>query len=395
MYVITNASASTSNDLNATSEDTARRRKVLTVIQITCYSIIVALGTVGNFMLIFSLISKRHRKRSEYFIMNLASVDLLSCSLSVPFDIILIAIGGGWPFGSFMCRIVYPLQTLFMAVSVATLLCMALERYRAILHPLKPKFKGKVIAGGIVAIWLISATLVSPYAASLESKDGTCAENWPDDNPNYPKTFTLCVFLILYVSPLCVITVAYTAVGKRLHVDTNRVKLLFGAKNGGNIAKFRAKRNVRVVKFFVFAVIAFAICLLPFQVMWMWSDFGNGQSWKHFDIALTFANVMVYANSAVNPFIFGALGRRYNALKCCYRKKRQPHTQGWQWRFVFFRFEGKNQGRSGVEARTIKTSQGSLVEFPATKKKRVNGVNGKEKLLGKRATYSQIRETEV
>ena len=309
----------TSSQRMNSSNNTELSMELLTVIKITCYSVIILIGTIGNLMLIINLALKRSRKTSQYFILNLAAVDLLTCTLSIPFDITLLVLGG-WPFGRVMCWLVYPLQTVFMAVSVSTLLCMALERHRAILYPLKPRITGTVIKLVIFLVWAISVALVSPYAVALTIKDGECMENWPSNDPRYPKAFTLCVFLILYLSPLCVITAAYARVGVRLRANSLKAELLVGTNRDKNrLSKSRTRRNIRIVKFFVLAVVAFAVCLLPFQVMWMWSDFGNGQNWKHFNTFLTFANVMVYANSAVNPYIFGALGCRYNSCSCIHR----------------------------------------------------------------------------
>jgi len=319
-------------------------RELLTVIQIVCYSAIIVAGAIGNLMLIFSLALKRHRKTSQYFILNLAAVDLLTCMLSIPFDISLLLLGD-WPFGPVLCRLVYPMQTLFMAVSVSTLLCMALERHRAIINPLKPKIPGRVIILVILVIWVISVGLVSPYAAVLKMKEGDCVENWPNSDPKYPKAFTLCVFLILYLSPLCVISVAYTRVGLRLRAHSRRGKSFVGANHQKRSLKNRSRQNIRVVKVFVFAVVAFAICLLPFQVMWMWSDFGNGQRWKHFYTFLTFANVMVYANSAVNPYIFGALGRKYNSCRCFRQGKKAGVFK--RTRFEYFSVFSKTVNGSG------------------------------------------------
>ena len=317
-----NISEMNNSNLTDQTDDKEMSRELLTVIQIICYSAIIVAGTIGNLMLIITLALKRPRKTSQYFILNLATVDLLTCMLSIPFDISLLLIGG-WPFGPVLCRLVYPLQTLFMAVSVSTLLCMALERHRVIIHPLKPKIPGRLIILVITLIWLISAGLVSPYAAALKMKKGDCLENWPNDDLVYPKAFTLCVFVILYISPLCIISIAYARIGLRLRTQSKHAKVFVGAKSVRRSAKFRARQNIRVVKVFVIAVVAFALCLLPFQVMWMWSDFGNGQKWKHFDTVLTFANVMVYANSAINPFIFGAIGRKYDCFKCLYPQRRR------------------------------------------------------------------------
>ena len=351
-----------SSDNTGATNTTELSMELLTVIKITCYSVIIVIGTIGNLMLIFNLALKRHRKTSQFFILNLAAVDLLTCTLSIPFDISLLVLGG-WPFGPVMCRLVYPLQTLFMAVSVSTLLCMALERHRAIIHPLKPKITGRVIILVIFLIWVISTGLVSPYAAALKMNDGDCVENWPNNDPKYPKTFTLCVFLILYLSPLCVITAAYARLGVRLRANSQKVELLVGTHSIRNrFSKSRTRRNIRIVKFFVLAVIAFALCLLPFQVMWMWSDFGNGQEWKHFNTFLTFANVMVYANSAVNPYIFGALGRRYGSCGCLHRRRKNEGFFNCKFvrnTFPFYGFMARKRS-STVNRKLVASPAGSI-----------------------------------
>ena len=353
-----NASQRMHSPNNTETTNTELSMELLTVIKITCYCIIIVTGTIGNLMLIINLALKRSRKTSQYFILNLAVVDLLTCTLSIPFDITLLVLGD-WPFGRVMCRLVYPLQTVFMAVSVSTLLCMALERHRAILYPLKPKITGTVIKLVIFLVWAISVGLVSPYAAALKVKDGECAENWPSNDPRYPKAFTLCVFLILYLSPLCVITAAYARVGLRLRANSLKAKLLVGtSKDKNRLSKSRTRRNIRIVKFFVLAVVAFAVCLLPFQVMWMWSDFGNGQKWKHFNTLLTFANVMVYANSAVNPYIFGALGRRCSSCWCLQRPRKPRARHFKRGCFPFCGFGTKTKKNSSVK-QTLVSPAGS------------------------------------
>ena len=312
---------------NLSSTNTAENQNIsttpLTAIQIACYSVIIITGTIGNLLLIIAIARTRNLKTSQYLILNLATVDFLTCTVSIPLDIIILIIRR-WPFGAILCKLIYPLQTVFMAVSVSTLLCMALERYRVIIHPLKPKISGKMILLVITLLWAVSIGLVSPYGAALNMKtEDVCVESWPNNDMSWPKAFTLSVFLVLYMVPLFAISITYTRIGLRLRAQSREPVCFVGTKNLRDSSKYRAKQNIRIVEFFVIAVIVFAICLLPFQVMWMWSDFGNGRDWKHFNTLLTFANVMVYANSAINPFIFGAIGRRYSSCNCFYRQGRR------------------------------------------------------------------------
>ena len=68
-----------------------------------------------------------------------------------------------WPFGAFMCKVVWPFQTVLIAVSVGTLTCMAIERYRAILTTFKTMLSQNVVKIVICAVWCLSVALVAPY----------------------------------------------------------------------------------------------------------------------------------------------------------------------------------------------------------------------------------------
>ena len=239
--------------------------------------------------------------------MNLACTDFLTCTVSIPLDLAILAMGR-WPYGAAMCKIVYPLQTLLLAVSIGTLLCMSFERHRAIVHPFKRQPKRKTILWVCAFVWLVGLLLVSPYSYVLEYQDNDCTEAWPQSK-DYPRLFTMCVFLILFAGPLAIITVIYARVGLRLRRENLAMCRLF-PNQPNDQSNARDGTHVRIVKKFVCAVVAFALCLSPYQVMWMWADFGDGRSWAHFSAALTFANVIAYSNSIINPFIFGSLDRR-------------------------------------------------------------------------------------
>ena len=281
------------------------------ILQLLFYAIIIAVGSVGNALICLAILSQKKRKTSEYFILNLAITDLSTSIVSIPLDIIE-RLAGYWPFGSFLCKLVYPLQTILMAVSVATLLAMSLERHRAIMHPLKPRMKGRKPIIMIFTIWVGSTLLVSPYIYVLGFDGFSCMEEWP--GTHYVKAYTMSVFIVLYVCPLCGITVAYVRIGRKLYRDIKNMQVVMADSEGGltgrQMLKTRAHRNVRIVKIFVTAVAAFAVCMLPNHVMWIWNDYGDGYNSEYFTDLLVFTNIMVYANSCINPFIFGTLQTR-------------------------------------------------------------------------------------
>ena len=72
----------------------------------------------------------------------------------------------------------------------------------------------------------------------------------------------------------------------------------------------RLESNKKVIKTFSLAVVVFVVCMLPGDVYWMWFSFGESSSFAYDAPLRTFTYIMVYANSAINPFIFGAVRRR-------------------------------------------------------------------------------------
>lgn len=294
---------STWNSTKATSSI-----ETLAIVQVTFYTAITIMGTIANLALCVTLLRTKHlRKASEYFVLNLAFTDLMTCIVGIPLDIAVILIQH-WPFGAFMCKVVWPFQTVLIAVSVGTLTCMAIERYRAIMTPFKPMFRQKVVKMVIFAVWCLSVILVSPYIVILEHKDRRCYESWQGDN--HPKIFTMSVFLLFYAIPISVIAPAYVGIGYRLHSDDKTMRKFSRQQGPGNrqfetLVRQRSRSNIKIVKTFLFGAVAFAICLLPYHVMWLWHDFGQGSQWPHFSDTLVFANALVYFNSLVDPFIFG------------------------------------------------------------------------------------------
>ena len=89
----------------------------------------------------------------------------------------------------------------------------------------------------------------------------------------------------------------------------------------------RLEHNTKVVKMLVSVVLSYAICLLPNQIVWLWYEFGSGQSWPQINELLTFGSLMVYINSSVNPLLYAGMNEEFrkgfiDIIKCQWR--RQP-----------------------------------------------------------------------
>lgn len=304
-----------SND-TATSEISSQI-PVIRIIEIILYFAISITGITANGMIFHTLFSRNSLRVGEYLILNLAITDMATCTLSIPFDLAERLVGG-FPFGSILCFLVYPLQTVLMAVSVITLLSMSLERRRIVMKVLRPRVLPKTAKIAICVSWIAPTLVIIPYALVLRLDGEHCLERWLESW--HVKVFTLTNFTLFFVIPIAVIASSYILAGRTLRKELQKLDdMLDGTERSrSEYIKKRTLQKLKVTKVFVTAVVAFFFCMLPTHLVWIWHDFAQGIRHEHFKDILIFANILMYSNSTLNPFIFRSVrGRAFTRLVAC------------------------------------------------------------------------------
>ncbi|XP_046844021.1 neuropeptide Y receptor type 4-like [Xenia sp. Carnegie-2017] len=288
------------NNTNDADEDL----NYLFITQIVFYCAISAAGTFANVIILSGLLRGRLRS-SECFIMNLAIADLLVCAVGIPLDIYQ-HYSKWWPYGKVLCHVIYPLQTSLILISILTLMGMSIERHRAICSPLKRRLSKKSILASIVVIWLVAAATVTPFSNALKySPKKECTEQW---SAHYAKYYTLTLFIMDYCIPLTIITYCYGRAGYVLHTQFQQFNTKKTTSSKQHIATLkRLNQSKKIIKKFSTAVLTFVICVLPGDCYWMWLSFRGYLKHPYDDHLGAFSALMLYANSAINPFIFGAM----------------------------------------------------------------------------------------
>ena len=234
----------------------------------------------------------------NYMILNLAIADLVFTCICIPFDIPVQEMNYFWPYGAFMCKVIYPLQTQTLFASVYTLVALSILRYWAVVHPLKRQLKVEKVKWVILAIWVISFIPVCPYIAALRLNKTTsaCEENWKSETSR--KAYTLSLFFLEYVIPLAIISCAHVGIALELKQKTCR-------RRGSFIQRVRHSEARKVARMLITVTLVFAACVLPTNILWIWLDFGAAdKNFAYFWELLSFANVVVFANSALNPLCY-------------------------------------------------------------------------------------------
>ena len=181
------------------------------------YSMVTVLAVGGNAIVCYIVLAyQRMRTVTNYFIVNLACGDILMAVLCIPFTFIANVIKDYWPFGAVMCPIVSYAQVAVVFVSAFTLVAISLDRYIAIIYPLKPRMTTRQATMIILSIWIMALSVPLPVAilsrtvAMNGSSHEHCVEVWPNDKGRY--IYSLVIMVLQYFLPLFVLLFTYTRI---------------------------------------------------------------------------------------------------------------------------------------------------------------------------------------
>ena len=292
------------------------------IAKIALYASMLFLGVFGNGAVIRVAwrMNWGPMSTSYLLILNLAVCDLATPIFSVPFDLVLEENNYAWPFGAALCKSLWPAATLFTTTASFTLAAISIDRYRLIMHPFTPKLTTKQVRCMIFFCHVLSLLLVVPYALHLELKGTSCEETW--SSFDHRKVYTLVLFLAQYGIPLPVMFVMYVLALENLFLSTERVRNSLtrtqpredGRSASSNACvRERREQNLRVTKMFVSIVVIFAVCTLPNQIFWLWTDFGSGYASPTSNVAGIVCRMFTYANSVFNPVIYATFSREFQA----------------------------------------------------------------------------------
>ncbi|KAG9351426.1 hypothetical protein JZ751_022676 [Albula glossodonta] len=284
---------------------------------IVAYSFIIVISLYGNILVCHVVIkNKRMHSATSLFMANLALADILITLLNTPFTLVRF-VHSTWVFGKGMCHISRFVQYCSLHVSTLTLTMIALDRRQVILYPLKPRMsmtKGSIY---ISVIWLMASCFSLPHASyqnlftfvyryvlfhySLHAK-----KMEPSDL--YWKYIDLATFIVLYVLPLVIITVAYTTVARRLW-RTNAI-------GDVTLKQYWAqrKRRKKTLKMLMAVVVVFAVCWFPLNcyVVLLSSHAIRSSNVLYFSF-----HWFAMSSTCYNPFIYCWLNSHFRAeLKC-------------------------------------------------------------------------------
>ncbi|XP_026755695.2 RYamide receptor-like [Galleria mellonella] len=303
-----------------------------------CTVFIVAL--LGNGLVCFVVqTSPRMKTVTNYFIVNLAVGDILMTLFCIPFSFVSMLVLRYWPFGAVMCKVVNYSQAVSVLVSAYTLLAISIDRYMAIMRPLRPRL-GKAAAKFVVAVvWGGALATAAPIPIVSQVQRPTdwhrfcqadiCLEQWEREQS---EQYTCALLALQFVLPLSALVCTYARIA---HV-------VWGGRPPGEAQTVRDSRMQRskrkMIKMMVTVVAVFTVCWLPlnvFIVLWtIHEDDESWAAWPGMPYVWFASHWLAMSHSCYNPIIYCYMNARYRrgfkqALCCLLRMRLDPPSRSY------------------------------------------------------------------
>lgn len=135
------------------------------------YCAVFVVSLIGNGLVCF-VVHKTPRMKTvtNYFIVNLAVGDILMTLFCVPFSFVSMLVLRHWPFGGMMCKVVNYAQAVSVMVSAFTMFAISIDRYMAIMRPLKPRLSRTAAKLVVSVVWTCALATAAPIAIVSETQ---------------------------------------------------------------------------------------------------------------------------------------------------------------------------------------------------------------------------------
>ncbi|XP_066520323.1 somatostatin receptor type 5 [Hoplias malabaricus] len=312
-------------DLESTfihSFEVPQSASVFSVSMAVLHLAVCAVGLVGNSLVVVAILKlDKMSSATTVYIFNLALADGLFM-VGLPF-VAFQNFQNQWIFGDVACKLVMVLDGINQFTSVFCLTVMSVDRYMALVDPLRfarwrtPK-QAKIISA---FLWLVSLLPVLPMALHFSVQYDFCMAD--TFMAHWWITFLSYTFVLGFVLPFLVMTVFYSALVIRLRCARQRSSS-FSSPETHRLEK-------QVTKMVVAVVVVFGMCWLPFYVFNFCSLFLKSTTLsfaRGFEVAV----LLSYSWSCANPILYACLSetfRRYfRTLLCPNKNSSSIHCNG-------------------------------------------------------------------
>ena len=281
----------------------------------TALSLILAVSLMANcFIVMIVYKTPALRKPINYFIACMAISDLLYSIFWIP--LYLSSLLTSWridgQLGQALCKLVPFFGDISFVVSIQNLVLIAVDRFGAVVFPLRSPFIGsKLCPFFISAMWIVAGAVSSPNLLTFQlveySGEIQCQREWKTafgESSSFTD-FLLPICILLIFIPVIILVILYSIILIKLKTQAHP------GEQSANTQQHRKRQNRNVLQMSIAIVLVFVSCWLPFYTKLFVIEYSSVQFscavLLYFDVAV----VMTVAYCAINPIICFVFSSNY------------------------------------------------------------------------------------
>ena len=322
-----------SQNLQITSEENVAKaisncfvndRTIFKILRTLAYSLLIVVSLTGNSLII--AVVRRDKKTKptvNYFIQNMAVADLLITVVYMPRMMSMVFRGYEWSIegtiGLVLCKLVPICHHAAILVSIQTLVVISIERFLAIVYPLKRNISKTFAKILVVLSWFFALGVRIPRLLSLTTRRSLSTgklfcvtETGPSSmfpHEEAKQIYYQVLFFLFYTFPGMAIFVINSVI----------VATLIRRKPPGNHVSSEEQRrqilNRRVFRMLFMVTCLFVVCWIMYFILQILN--------VKFSCPLNFVRLLLaHTNSALTPCLYFACSSNYrNAVRKTFRSR--------------------------------------------------------------------------
>ena len=281
------------------------------------HCLILLFSLTGNTVIgIIVYKTKTMRKPINFFIVNMAMSDLLFSIFIIPSDIQLLYTDS-WlirgPLGQALCKLVNFLADVSTAVSIQSLVLIAVGRFGAVVYPLRSSLiSSKLCSFFVLVTWIVAITVASPGLVAVKlveyQRGLVCLMHWKEvfgESSSF-EDYYMSIAVVFVFIPLLLIAILYITI----YIKLKSQKI--PGEQSFSVGQQRQQRERNVLKMAIAIVLELAVCWLPFAIGGFFLAYAENMIRSCvFLYFITVANFTARANCAMNPCICFIFSRNY------------------------------------------------------------------------------------
>ena len=287
------------------------------------YCLIFIVSLVANSLIVMIVYKTPNlRKPINFFIANMASSDLLYPIFWIPWNLSLLhansfVIGG--QLGQALCKLLPFFSTVSFTVSIQNLILIAVDRFGAVVFPLRsPLIRSKLCPFFILTTWIVAVAFNSPdlftYKLVEYPEETFCVPEWKKafgESSSF-ASFVLAYHILSIYIPLLLLVILYSIIVIKLKTQVHP------GEQSANTQQQRDRRNRNVLQMSIAIVTVFVFCWLPYSINFLiiWYQDSSTHLSCSFLIYYEVTSYIASAYCAINPIICFMFSSNYRkALK--------------------------------------------------------------------------------